>query len=96
MKIMVDSNGRMLCPVCKIPMDYAMETEKNSNGERRITRYYLCPACGTRVIDEQLLITIEENTVKVLVLGNGKQTIIRRITSSTAKRKLRKPRRAIG
>ncbi len=96
MKMLTDSSGRLLCPVCRIPMDYAMETEKNSNGERRITRYYKCPACGSRIIDEQLLVKTEGSMVKVLVLSNGKPTIVRRALGNTGKRRAKRVRRVSG
>ncbi len=49
------ANGRVLCPTCKIPMVYMSEAER-VGGETRITRYYVCPACKRRIIDEKIIV----------------------------------------
>jgi len=69
------SNGKMvLCPQCKIPMEYTLETEKSSNGSRRLVRYYKCYVCGSRIIDET--IQIEYNgSDKILVKINDTQRV---------------------
>lgn len=63
---MAGGNGArpVLCPRCKVPMVYMMEAEKNSSG-RRITRYYKCPACGTKIIVEKLLVKYVDGKVKI-------------------------------
>ncbi len=65
----------MLCPKCKVPMVYMMEAEKNSTG-RRITRYYRCPVCGTKVIVEKLLIKPVNGKLRIYDLMNGSQEIV--------------------
>ncbi|NOZ31331.1 MAG: hypothetical protein GXO68_05240 [Crenarchaeota archaeon] len=63
---MAGGNGAsaVLCPRCKVPMIYLMEAEKSSN-ERRITRYYRCPACGTKVVVERLLVRIVDGKIRI-------------------------------
>ncbi|MEB3787665.1 MAG: phage terminase large subunit family protein [Desulfurococcales archaeon] len=59
-------NGRqVLCPRCRIPMEYMFETERYSDGSRRLVRYYRCPACGTKVIDEQAIVSNHNGVVRV-------------------------------
>jgi hypothetical protein len=84
-------------------MDYVMEAEK-VGGERRLTRYYQCPACRTKILDER--ITIKSNTKYLLVtivdyLSNGSRPIIstprerfRRGVRARPQRVLRTPARA--
>lgn len=73
------SNGRpILCPKCKIPMEYTLETEKSSNGHRRLIRYYKCPACGTQVVDEVITIEINGSASILLRISDEKKTIIKR------------------
>ena len=72
------NNEAVLCPRCKIPMDYVMEAEK-VGAERRLTRYYQCPACRTKILDER--ITIKSNTKYLIVTildysSNGSRPII--------------------
>lgn len=82
------NNGVVLCPRCKIPMDYVMEAEK-VGGERRLTRYYQCPACRTKILDER--ITVKANTKYILITIldyslNGSRPII-----STPRDRVRRP-----
>lgn len=81
------NNEAVLCPRCKIPMDYVMEAEK-VGGERRLTRYYQCPACRTKILDER--ITIKSNTKYLIITildysSNGSRPII-----STPREKIRR------
>ena len=67
--------GARLCPICKTPMAYIQETERMGE-ERRILRYYKCPACGARVIDEVLRIRKVNGSVIITLEQNGSGKII--------------------
>ncbi len=69
-------DGEVLCPRCKVPMDYLIELEKLASGERRITRYYRCPVCGTRIIDEKYAVRFEDGRIVITSLLNGQPRII--------------------
>lgn len=71
----VNGSDKILCPRCKVPMSYLMEAEKNSR-EKRITRYYRCPACGTKVIVERLLVRIVDGRIKIYNMMAGDREII--------------------
>jgi len=71
----------ILCPRCKVPMDYLSETEKSISGNRRvtkITRYYKCPVCGRRILDEVLIIRNGENSIIIESHTNGARKILKR------------------
>ena len=55
----------VLCPNCKVPMVYVQEVERVGN-ERRIVRYYKCPACGAKIMDEVLKIIRVNGSVKLI------------------------------
>ncbi len=65
-----------ICPICKVPMLYLTEKEKKSSGEIRITRFYRCPVCGTKIIDEKLLLRPVNGSIVVYSLLNGERQII--------------------
>jgi transcriptional regulator NrdR family protein len=67
--------GVKLCPICKTPMVYIQETER-AGDERRIVRYYKCPACGTRVIDEVLKVRRVNGSIVILIEQNGSGKVI--------------------
>ena len=67
-------NGRVLFPRCRIPMEYMSVTEKDSRGAR-ILRYYKCPACHTRVVDERIEVRREGGSVKLVIVSDGKTII---------------------
>lgn len=73
------------CPKCGAPMAYLVEKEKNGTGIVKITRYYRCPACGTKVIDEQILIEPSDGVLKIIRL-NIKRKIIYGNNSSRRRR----------
>lgn len=69
----------VMCPKCKVPMDYLSETEKTSNNSGKtikITRFYKCPVCGRRVIDEVL--TIKDDGINTIIEShtNGARKLI--------------------
>lgn len=66
----------VLCPVCGSEMDYVIEVEKTGS-VRRITRYYRCPACGTKIIDEKFEVRLEEDKIIVRSLINGAKPVIK-------------------
>ncbi len=69
------TNGKVvLCPKCKVPMIYTMEAEK-SGTERRITRYYKCPVCGTKIIVEKLVVRIVDGHYKVYKIDPANKII---------------------
>ncbi len=69
------TNGSIvLCPRCKVPMIYTMEAEK-SGAERRITRYYKCPVCGTKIIVEKLVVRIVDGHYKVYKINTANRVI---------------------
>jgi Zn-finger nucleic acid-binding protein len=55
-----------LCPRCKIPMVYVQEVEK-SGSERRVVRYYKCPLCGLKLLDEVMKIIRVNGSVKIII-----------------------------
>jgi len=57
-------------------MEYRIEVESLASGEKRITRYYKCPVCGTIIIDEKYAIKPENGTIKIINLTNGQKKII--------------------
>ena len=67
-------DGVVLCPRCKIPMEYVSVTEKGSEGAR-ILRYYRCPACHTRLIDERIDVVRVDGGFKVRIVVDGKTVI---------------------
>ncbi len=80
------------CPICKVPMMYLMEKEKKSSGEIRITRFYRCPVCGTKIIDERLLLKPVNGSIVVYSLSNGEKQIIYSRPRPVIKRGRRSPR----
>jgi len=54
------------CPRCRVPMTYVQEVER-SGSERRIVRYYRCPVCGLRLLDEVMRIVRVNGSVKIII-----------------------------
>jgi len=67
-------DGVVLCPRCKIPMEYVSVTEKSSSSVK-VLRYYRCPSCHTRVIDERIDIVKSDGGYKVRIVVDGKTVI---------------------
>ena len=86
-------NGEVLCPRCRVPMDYLIELEKLASGERRITRYYKCPVCGTRIIDEKYSIRLVDGRIVITSLLNGQPRIILSRPTRQARRRPARARR---
>ena len=42
-------------------MDFIGEAENNSDGKKVIRYFYRCPACGTRINDEEIVIIREDS-----------------------------------
>ena len=80
----------VLCPRCRVPMDYVSESERMGS-ERRITRYYVCPACRTKMLDERIVVRVD--TTKVIITAydysNGKRPVI--AVAAPARRKPKAP-----
>ncbi|AFZ70276.1 hypothetical protein Calag_0512 [Caldisphaera lagunensis DSM 15908] len=78
----------ILCPRCKVPMDYLSETEKTSNNNGRstkITRYYRCPVCGRRIIDEVLIIKDNNTDITIESHTNGARKLLEKQKTSLIK-----------
>ena len=71
-------NGKLLCPRCKVPMLYASERVRDSRGTR-ITRYYLCPACRSKLVDERMEVAEAGGMVEVRVTVDGRTVIAARV-----------------
>jgi predicted RNA-binding Zn-ribbon protein involved in translation (DUF1610 family) len=92
----MNTNGITRCPRCGTPMIYLVEKEKNGKGEARITRYFRCPVCGTKIIDEVIMLRPVNGSIQVYTLPVAKRIIYasrrlgrtrpRRNGSSTSKR----------
>ena len=67
-------NGHVLCPRCKIPMYYGSEKVRDSNGVR-ITRYYQCPACKSKLVDERIEVKEGGERLTLLFRLDGKTLI---------------------
>ncbi|MCE4603476.1 MAG: hypothetical protein F7B20_00725 [Aeropyrum sp.] len=76
-------NGSVVCPRCKIPMYYAGETVKES-GRHTATRFYVCPACRLKLVDERIVIVPASTGLEVSITED-RRTIYRS--------RLEKPRR---
>lgn len=68
----------VLCPKCKVGMDYMSEVEKGD--EVRISRFYRCPVCGFRVLDERIVV---RHSSEVVVLEVTRSTSKKPITIKT-------------
>jgi predicted RNA-binding Zn-ribbon protein involved in translation (DUF1610 family) len=71
----MESNGVVHCPRCGAVMVYLVEKEKNGKGEARITRYFRCPVCGTKVVDEIVLVKPQNGSIQVYTLPIAKRVI---------------------
>ncbi len=56
-------NEAMKCKRDGKPMYLVEESEKMSDGTRRVTFYYRCPVCGYRVEVEQAHISVDEKGI---------------------------------
>jgi len=65
-----------ICPICKTPMAYIQESEA-IGGEKRLTRYYKCPACGAKIVDEVLRVVRVNGEVRIIIEQNGSGKLIR-------------------
>ncbi len=59
------SEKKFYCKKCGKLMGLVVESEKLSNGVKRITYYYKCPVCGYRVDVEQVSIGVEKDVIIV-------------------------------
>jgi len=57
--LMVARRIEILCLRCKTSMEYVSEVERGS--EVRISRFYRCPLCGFRILDERVTIKRSED-----------------------------------
>ncbi len=89
MQKIIGKNKVVLCPRCKVPMVYMIESEK-SGSERRITRYYRCPVCGTKIIAERFLVRIINSHYKIFRLNGGGQVIYAKASTKSSNSRHRK------
>lgn len=47
-------------------MDFIGEAENSSDGKKVVRYFYRCPACGTRINDEEIVIT-KDSTQGVII-----------------------------
>ena len=88
----MEAENGPVCPKCGVPMVYLIEKEKNSKGEVRITRFYRCPVCGTKIIDEKLILRPVDGRILVFSLINGEKPIV---PGRVIRVPSRRPRRSI-
>ncbi len=62
----------MLCPRCGAPMVYRVESERYSNGVKRVGSYFKCNVCGYKLQDQLVKITNGNNGSVVLEIFNGR------------------------
>jgi len=80
-----DGEVEVLCPRCRVPMNYYSRTEKSSRSsgstEIKVTRFYKCPVCGRTVIDEELLLRETPEGIVVTARRNGleKLAIVKKV-----------------
>ncbi len=55
----------MMCKRDGKPMYFVIESEKLSDGTRRLVMYYRCPVCGYRVEVEQVVIKSGKDSIVV-------------------------------
>ncbi|MEM1758671.1 MAG: hypothetical protein QXJ65_04720 [Acidilobaceae archaeon] len=68
---------RVLCPRCKVDMDYISETVKSNSGIKQLFRYYRCPACSYRLLDEKLSVNVNgESLIIVFSMGSKRLLVI--------------------
>jgi hypothetical protein len=82
--VFIRVNGYVLCPRCKIPMYYGSETVKDSSGTR-ITRFYQCPACRLKLVDERLTIVKANNNITIKAIIDRKTIITMKIERARRK-----------
>ncbi|MEB3816970.1 MAG: hypothetical protein LRS46_03410 [Desulfurococcales archaeon] len=58
--------SEVLCPRCHVPMSYIQESERRGV-ERRIERYYRCPICGLKIVDEILRVIKINGSIRLVV-----------------------------
>ena len=78
----------VLCPRCKVPMNFYSTSERSSKGNEsviRVTRYYKCPVCGRTIVSEELTIRVSDGGATITRRSNGldKVAIIRPLTIRT-------------
>jgi len=58
----------MLCPRCKVELEYRVEIEFHDGSGRLVTYYYRCPRCGYRRSDLQVTIRRSNGLVVIEAL----------------------------
>ncbi len=59
-------DGYVICPRCRVPMYYGSERVKDSSGVT-VTRFYQCPACRSKLVDEKMVVKLAGDTAVVEV-----------------------------
>ncbi len=83
----MSSDIEVLCPRCKVPMNFYSRTERTSKSdglEIKVTRYFKCPVCGRSIVDEVLEAKVTSDGLRVTSKHNGleKLAIVRRVSHS--------------
>lgn len=83
---MPDDEIEVLCPRCKVPMNYYSRTEKTSKAsggsEVKVTRFFKCPVCGKVIVDEELVLRDAGDGLVITARRNGlaKIALVRKVT----------------
>lgn len=64
-----------LCPRCKTEMRYVTEVGR-SDGSKQVFRYYYCPACSLRLLDESFRVTIDGEAVVIRFSQGSRRPIV--------------------
>ncbi len=61
----IDPGKAVICKKCGKPMSLIAESEKLSDGTRRVSFYYKCNTCGYRLDIEQVFISVEKDAIAI-------------------------------
>ncbi|MGC9071992.1 MAG: hypothetical protein ACP5HK_04775 [Acidilobus sp.] len=81
---MVADEIEVLCPRCRVPMNYYSRTEKTTRAsggaEIKVTRFFRCPVCGRVIVDEEIMLMETDEGLVISSKRNGlaKLAIVRR------------------
>ncbi|MGC9210067.1 MAG: hypothetical protein ACP5FT_02225 [Acidilobus sp.] len=79
----------VLCPRCRVPMNYYSRTEKSSRAsggaEVKVTRFFKCPVCGKVIVDEEIVLRQTDEGLVINSKRNGlaKVAIVRKVVRAS-------------
>ncbi len=82
---MASDEVEVLCPRCRVPMNYYSRTEKTSRAsggtEIKVTRFFKCPVCGKVIVDEEIVLRDSGDGFVITAKRNGlaKTAFVRRV-----------------